>query len=79
MLAAEVKEEDVLSEELISTAQILATQEQMNNLFDTAKVMTEHMQKVSTDVQNYIQYAKNSTIIDPDKLDHSKVKLPQAI
>jgi len=55
MLAAEVKEEDVLSEELISTAQILATQEQMNNLFDTAKVMTEHMQKVSTDVQNYIQ------------------------
>ena len=51
----------------------------MNKLFDTAFVMTDHLQKVSVDVGAFIEYAKNSTLVDPSKLDHSKVKVPSAI
>ena len=44
---------------------MVAVQEQMNKLFDTAYVMTDHLQKVTVDVNAFIQYAKNSTLIDP--------------
>jgi hypothetical protein len=48
----------------------------MNNLFGTAFEMTEHLKKVTDDVNAFISFAKNSTLVDPQRLDHSKVKVP---
>lgn len=52
----------------------------MNNLFETASNMTDHLSIVSADVMSFIDLARNSTlVVDPSKIDHSKVKVPQAI
>lgn len=79
LLAAEVRNEDELFSQLISTKQMIETQDQMNKLYATAFEMKEHLQKITSDVTAFISYSKNATLVDPKKLDHEKIKIPQAI
>jgi hypothetical protein len=51
----------------------------MDQLFSTAEKMQSDLTGVMGEVDRYINIANNVTKVDPNKLDHNRVNVPQGV
>ena len=77
-LEAELRGEDEALYQLISTTRMLELQDNMNALYATAEQMTKEISQAMGEVKKYVTLAQSVAQVDPNTMDKTKIKVPQA-